>query len=157
MDEEMRKPLPHGPSAVSRRINQAVSWLASLGLTPSDTVTIEVRGRRSGQLRSCVVTWVEHAGARYVVSLAGESDWVRNARAAAGRVVIRHRGRRPATLREVALADRAPVLKAYMGKRAFTRSPEQSARLYFGLPPGAPLEDIEAIAWRYPVFEIAYD
>lgn len=44
-----------------------------------------------------------------------------------------------------------------MGTRAFTRSPEQSARLYPGLPPGAPIEDIEAIAWRYPLFEITYD
>jgi len=74
-----------GPSFVSRQINRVVSWLATMGLTPSDTVTVEARGRRSGKPRSSVVTWVEHGGARYIVSLAGESDWVRNVRAAGGR------------------------------------------------------------------------
>jgi hypothetical protein len=43
--------------------------LVSLGLTPSrwpgsacGTVILEVKGRRSGGLRSLLVTWVEHDG-----------------------------------------------------------------------------------------------
>jgi len=61
------------------------------------------------------------------------------------------------TLTDVPQSGRAPLLKAYMSKRAFSRSPEQSARLYFGLAPDAAMGEIEAIAGRYPVFRVEYD
>ncbi len=51
-------------------------------------------------------------GDHYVVSLAGESDWVRNVGAAGGQVVIGGRHRRAATLAEVAPRQRAPVIRA---------------------------------------------
>ncbi len=75
------------PIKLTQMINRFVSWLASLGLTSSDTVTLEVKGRRSGVVRSNPVTWVEHEGERYLVSPRGESEWVRNVRAAGGLVV----------------------------------------------------------------------
>jgi deazaflavin-dependent oxidoreductase (nitroreductase family) len=57
-------------------------------------VTLEVRGRRSGRPRSNMVTWVEHEGDRYFVSMLGEgSEWVRNLRAAGG-ATITVRGRK---------------------------------------------------------------
>ncbi len=56
------------PTTFDRAINRLMSWLASIGLTPSKTVTLEVKGRRSGQVRSTVVNWVEHEGERYFVS-----------------------------------------------------------------------------------------
>ncbi len=59
-------PFYNKPTKVTQTINGLLSWRASLGLTPSDTVTVEVRGRRSGQMRSNVVTWVEHDGPGYL-------------------------------------------------------------------------------------------
>src|SRR3712207_8118606 len=41
-----------------------------------------------------------HDGRDYLVSLTGESEWVRNARAAGGRVVLARRGRRRAVDRK---------------------------------------------------------
>ena len=91
----------HRPAGLTKLLNRAMGQLASLGLTPSDTVTLEVKGRRTGAVRSTVVTWVEHEGTRYLVSPRGESEWVRNVRAAGGEAAIRRRGRRGVRLEEV--------------------------------------------------------
>src|SRR5262245_19412986 len=76
------------PHWLRRQVNRAAAVLAGLGLTPDNTVRLEVRGRRTGRMRSFTVTTAEWRGDRYLVSLAGESDWVRNLRAADGRAVI---------------------------------------------------------------------
>ncbi len=86
------------PTKVTQAFNRFVGWLASRGLMPSDTITLEVKGRRSGKIRSNVVTWVEQDEERYLVSPRGESEWVRNVRAAGGEAVIRRRGRQTVRL-----------------------------------------------------------
>ncbi len=137
------------PTALTQMMNRVMSWLASLGLTPSDTVTLEVKGRRSGQVRSNVVTWVEREGERYLVSPRGESEWVRNVRAAGGEAFVCHRGRRKVQLEEVAVDQRAPIIQAYLKKTAM------ATRQHFGVDPKAGLEEFEGIAARHPVFRIA--
>src|SRR3990170_1188404 len=106
------------PAALTQMMNGALGWLASLGLTPSRMITLEVKGRRSGQPRSTVVNAVEYGGTRYLVSPRGEAEWVRNVRAAGGEAMIRHRGRRSVRLEEVPAEQRAPIFKAYLGKTA---------------------------------------
>ena len=136
------------PLKFSRWMNRALSWLAALGLTPSDTVTLEVRGRRSGKVRANIVTWVEVDGQRYLVSPRGEAEWVRNARAAGGEAAIRHRGRRQVRLEELPAAQRAPILQPYLKKTAI------ATRQHFGLAPDAELAEFTRIAARHPVFRI---
>jgi deazaflavin-dependent oxidoreductase (nitroreductase family) len=138
----------HRPTTLTQLLNRAMGWLASLGLTPSDTVTLEVKGRRSGAVRSTVVTWVEHEGTRYLVSPRGESEWVRNVRAASGEGAIRRRDRRGVRLEEVPAEQRAPIIKAYLGKTAM------ATRQHFGVDPKAELSAFEAIAGRHPVFRV---
>jgi deazaflavin-dependent oxidoreductase (nitroreductase family) len=133
---------------LTRIMNRFVSGLASLGLTPSDTVTLEVKGRRSGVVRSNPVTWVEHEGERYLVSPRGESEWVCNLRAAAGEAVIRHRGRQRVRLEELPAEQRAPTIRAYLQKTA------RATRQHFGVDPKAELDAFEGIAARHPVFRI---
>jgi glyoxylase-like metal-dependent hydrolase (beta-lactamase superfamily II) len=133
----------------------ALTWL---GLSPRGVVTLEVPGRRSGVIRRTNLLLTEHDGERYLVALAGESEWVRNARATGGRVVLgRRRQRRPATLVEVPAKDRAPVIRAYMlrwerrpGSTAVTRE----ARDYFGVGADLTLAEIGSVADRYPVFRV---
>jgi hypothetical protein len=60
---------------------------------------------------------VEHQGQRFIVSLGGESEWVRNVRAAAGKAILRRGKRTPVCL--VPPAERPPVLLAYASHRAF--------------------------------------
>jgi hypothetical protein len=55
---------------------------------------------------------------------------------------------------EVPVGERAPVLKAYLSKRAYSKSPEFEAREFFGVPPNATLDQLAQIADRYPVFRI---
>jgi deazaflavin-dependent oxidoreductase (nitroreductase family) len=142
------------PSKIVQTINRLVSWLAARGLTPADTVTLEVRGRRSGRLRPVVLTWVECAGDRYLVSLGGEAEWVRNVRAAGGQGTIHHRRRERVRLAEVPPEQRAPILKAYLSKRALSKTPAMSARQYFGMAPDPPVEALARVAAHYPVFRI---
>ena len=143
---------PPRPSVA--RVNRLVARLAALGLTPRDTIALEVRGRRTGKLRRTALVWAEHGGYRYLVSLAGESVWVRNVRAADYEVAIRRRRAKRVRLEEVPVIRRAPIIKAYLSKRAYSKSPEYEAREFFGVSPDATLEQLSEIADRYPVFQI---
>jgi len=91
----------HKPSAFVKLMNGFVGFLASNGLMPRDTVTLEVKGRRSGQVRSTAVTWVEHEGQRYLVAPRGTTEWARNVRAAGGQAAIRRRKRENVKLEEI--------------------------------------------------------
>ena len=136
------------PTRLTRTMNRFVGWLASRGLMPSDTITLEVKGRRSGMIRSSVVTWVEQGEGRYLVSPRGETEWVRNVRAAGGEAAVRHRGRQTVRLEEVPAEERAPIIKAYLTKTA------KATRQHFGVDPKAEIKEFEAIAARHPVFRI---
>ena len=134
------------PSKLVQMMNSAVSWLATLGLMPSDTVTIEVKGRRSGKIRSNAVTWVEHDGKRYLVSPRGESEWVRNVRAAGGHATIRRRGRQQVRLEEIDEELRAPILQLYLKKTA------SATKQHFDVAPDTDVEAFAGAAAKHPVF-----
>ncbi|HET7474395.1 MAG TPA: MBL fold metallo-hydrolase, partial [Dermatophilaceae bacterium] len=76
------------PPAVYRHLQWLGPILTRLGVSPAYVVTLEVPGRRSGVVRRTNLVQVTHRGERYLVALAGESEWVRNVRAARGRVVL---------------------------------------------------------------------
>ncbi|TMD51792.1 MAG: nitroreductase family deazaflavin-dependent oxidoreductase [Chloroflexi bacterium] len=61
--------------------------LLAVGVPMGPDVLITVRGRRSGLPRTTPVTLCEFAGRRGVISPFGETDWVRNLRAA-GRATV---------------------------------------------------------------------
>jgi hypothetical protein len=142
------------PRRTIARVNRMVARLAVLGLTPKNTVALEVPGRTSGRLRRTSLVVAEHAGSRYLVSLAGESQWVRNVRANNSRASLRRLRSRPVRLVELPAQERPPVLTAYLSKRAYSKSPQFEAREFFGISPNASLEDLAEIAGRYPVFRI---
>ena len=113
---------------------KAIPWFTSLGIT-SRTVTLEVRGRKTGRLIQVSLARTDCGDNQYFVSLAGEVDWVKNVRASAGKAVMISRRRIPIQLQEIPLEERAPVLLAYVQKRAFTHSGAQASRHFFGLGP----------------------
>lgn len=136
------------------RVNRLVARLAALGLTPTNTVALEVPGRQSGRLRRTSLVVAEHGSSRYLVSLAGESEWVRNVRANDYRASLRRLRSRPIRLVELPVRERPAVLKAYLSKRAYSRSSEFEAREFFGVSPNASLDELAEVAERYPVFRI---
>ena len=148
------------PPDLYRWLNHRLGPAAtSLGLGPRDVITLEVPGRRSGVIRRTIMVRAVCNGRHYVVALAGESQWVRNVRAAGGQVVIGRRQRRAARLVEVPPQQRAPVIRAYLlrwGRRARSRAVASEARNYFGVSADASLAEIQGVAEHYPVFRIEY-
>lgn len=83
--------------------------------------TLVVAGRTSGKDQVLPVIPVEIDGARYIVSTRGESDWVKNLRAAGGRGEIR-RGMfsGPFSAIEVPVEGRGQIIAAYREKAGKT-------------------------------------
>lgn len=149
------------PAAYYRRINTPLGvLLSSIGLAPRDAVTVEVRGRTSGKLRRTPVLRTRCRGDDYLVSLAGESQWVRNVRAADGRAVIRRGTAHPVHLVEVAAEERPEVISAYLRRgvqRSGSKAAAQQARYYFGVNSDPTPAEIQQAAQYYPVFRIVGD
>jgi len=136
------------PNWLARVMNRAGAVVASLGITASRMVTLEVTGRNSGRIFSLPVVIAVVGGERYLVSMLGENvQWVENVRAAGGRAVLRSGKREEIRLEEVPAAKRAPILKAYLH-----RAP--GARPHVPVSKDAPLAEFEKIAPAFPVFRI---
>jgi len=123
-------------------------------------VTLEVRGRTSGKLRRTPVLRTRCRGDDYLVSLADESQWVRNVRAADGRAVIRRRKAHPVHLMEVPAEERPEVISAYLRcgvDRSGSKAAAKQARYYFGMNPDPTPAEIQQAAQYYPVFRIVHD
>ena len=135
------------PTRLARAISRIDGWLAAAGLPPRSMVALEVTGRSSGRTRTTVLAMPQHGGERYLVSMLGnDSGWVKNVRANSD-AVLRHGRRQNVRLVEVAVSERAPVLKEYVRIAL-------SGRKHFPVAPGAPLTEFDAIADRYPVFRV---
>ena len=136
------------PSLTERIFNRCFAVAIGFGVGLAHNYVLEVRGRKSGRVYSAPVDLLEVEGRRYLVAPRGETNWVRNARAA-GRVTLR-KGRAGAecAVREVGLAQRPALLKAYLDRFALT------VQRYFPVPRESPASDFAPIAERYPVFEL---
>ena len=148
------------PAPWYRLLNKVGVFLTSAGLGPRDAVTLTVAGRTTGKSRRLPILKTAVAGDDYLVSLAGESEWVRNVRHAAGRATIRRGRKRRAVLEEVAIEDRADIVIAYLEaarERSSAASYTKQAKFYFGLEPEFTIDDVAAIAELYPVFRINYE
>ena len=125
-------------------------WVAvsNRGAGPDWMVSLETVGHRTGRPSSIPLVLADWAGERYAVSMFGErSPWVHNVRAANGRAVLRHGARSEVRLVEVPAAERAPILKAYLGRAA-------GGRPHIPVDKDAPLVEFESIAADFPVFRV---
>src|SRR5215471_18275845 len=91
------------PSLWTKLFNRVPMLLARLGVGVLGIRTLAVRGRSSGEWRTVPVNLLERAGVRYLVAPRGETQWVRNLRAAGGGEL--RLGRRHEAFRAVELAD----------------------------------------------------
>ena len=136
------------PNRLAMLLNRGSAAIHSLGIAPNYLVTLEVPGRRSGRMITLPLVMVVVAGERYLVSMLGpDVGWVRNVRAAGGNVTLRHGRREEVHLEEVAVNERAPLLKAYL-----ERAP--GARPHIPIPKDAPLTDFARLAPQLPVFRV---
>lgn len=130
------------------RFGQMTGLVALLESERRAIAVLEVRGRRSGRRRLTPVVIATIEGVPYLVSMLGpRSDWVRNVDAAGGEAVLWERRRRAVRLVAVPPAQRAPILRTYVGVAT-------SGRHHFPLAAKAPLEAFQGIAGHYPVYRV---
>jgi hypothetical protein len=135
-------------NAAARRFSRLWAAVFGWGLMPRRWVTLEVPGRRSGRLTRFPLGMARYQDGWYLVPMLGQrSNWVQNARAAHGQVIVRHRRAQPCQLVELPAAQRAPVIKCYLQQ-------VPGARPHIPVDRAAPVADFEAIAPRYPVFRV---
>jgi deazaflavin-dependent oxidoreductase (nitroreductase family) len=97
------------PPAFTRRVSNPLA----MRLNAHGGVTLTVVGRRTGKPRRVPVIPVEVGGSRYLVAPFGESEWVRNLRAA-GKGELSRKGRTEAfDAVEVPVGQRGPVIARY--------------------------------------------
>ena len=129
--------------------NRGVRGLTRLGVSVWGSRELRVVGRRSGAVRATVVNLLDHDGARYLVAPRGETQWVRNLRAAGtGELRV---GRRVETFTfdELADADKPEVLRTYLRRWKW-----EVGQFFQGVGPDASDAELLAIAPGYPVFRI---
>jgi hypothetical protein len=136
------------PSAAERVFGRVLVFLVRIGIVRGHFAVLEVRGRSSGRTIALPVDPVEIAGRHYLVSARGNTNWVRNTRAAGEIALVRAWRRRHYAVRELPAAERPPVLKAYLDRFA------TEVQRFFPVPKGSPVEAFAAVAADYPVFEL---
>ena len=136
------------PNRVARVLDRGSAMICALGVAPDYMVTLEVPGRRTGRIVHLPLVMVVVDGKRYLVSMLGEDvNWVRNVKAADGRVTLRHGRSEDVRLEEVAPEHRAPVLKDYL-----RRAPRAGAHI--PVEKDASLAEFERVSPRFPVFRV---
>ena len=135
------------PGWIAKILNRMWANAASKNVMDNGLVALEVIGRKSGRVVSFPLVMVNVDGERYLASMLGESQWVRNVRAANGKAVLRRGGRENVQLEEIPADQRAPILKAYLNAAP-------GARPHVPVDKDAPLAEFEKIAAEFPVFRL---
>ena len=141
------------PGWFTRRVfNRAVAGFTRLGVSVWGSRVLQVRGRRSGELRETPVNLLVVDGRRYLVAPRGHTQWVRNLRAADGAGALRLGRRVEAFRAEEVLDDRAKVavLRPYL-----QRWKAEVGAFFEGVGPDSSDDELAAIAPRHPVFLLA--
>ena len=131
-------------------LNRLMVGVTRLGVSVRGSQVLEHRGRTTGELHHTPVNPLTIDGTEYLVAPRGETQWVRNVRHAGGHMVlIRGRRRRHCTAVEVPVAERTPVLRAYLGKWKF-----ETGMFFDDVTADSTDEEWAAVAERHPVFEL---
>ena len=125
-----------------------LNLLMRLGISAWGSRVLEHRGRRSGTPHHTPVNLLTVDEKDYLVAARGETEWVRNVRAADGDLTLilgRHRQSRTAT--EVPMEARAEILRAYLRRWKF-----EVGMFFEGVGPDSTDAEFASIAERHPVF-----
>jgi hypothetical protein len=133
---------------MARFLNQCSATIYGLGVAPNYLVTMEVPSRRSGRQIHLPLVMLAVGGQRYLVSMLGaNAGWVQNAQAVQGNVMLHHGQHEAVHLEEVAINQRAPLLKAYL-------QIAPGARTHIPIDKDAPIAAFEPVAGQFPVYRV---
>src|SRR5215211_1844249 len=130
-------------------LNRSVAWLTRRGISIAGSRVLEVRGRKTGEWRRTPVNLMPFDGSQYLVAPRGHTQWVRNLRASGeGRLRVGRRAQN-FTAEEVADADKAPLLRAYLERWKW-----ESGTFFEGVGPDSSNEELLRIAPDHPAFRV---
>jgi deazaflavin-dependent oxidoreductase (nitroreductase family) len=145
------------PSRAPRLIpffNPLATRLLRRGRFMGPNTLLTVRGRKSGEMRTTPVALVELDGRRWIIGTFGDTNWVRNLRAAAEGIITQGKRRETVAARELS-QDEAAAFFATTVKSYVTSMPMGMGRVLLGLlGAGDVLEDPAGAATHRPVFEL---
>ncbi len=137
------------PNKTARAANEVFRRLAEVGISVAGTRALRVRGRKSGEVRGVVINLMTVDGRDFVVSPRGNTQWVRNARAA-GEVELGPRWRsRRLKVSEVPDDAKSDLLKRYLDRWYWEVKGHVG-----GLTPDSTDEQIRAAAPSIPIIEL---
>ena len=130
--------------------NRAVAFSTRCGISVWGSRTLMVKGRTTGIARTTPVNLLTLDGEQYLVAPRGETQWVRNLRAADGIGVLLLGKKATAFIAtELTDAEKPPVLRAYL-----TRWKAEVGVFFDGVSAKSPESELERIAPRHPVFKL---
>jgi deazaflavin-dependent oxidoreductase (nitroreductase family) len=128
--------------------NPTIAGLTRMGVSVWGSRVLRVKGRKSGEIRTVPVNLLTLDGTRYLVAPRGETQWVRNLRAAGGNGELAL-GKKIEAFHatEIADADKEAILRAYL-----KRWKAEVGVFFDGVDAKSPKEEVERIAPLHPVF-----
>lgn len=127
-----------------------LNLLMRAGISVWGSRVLEHEGRRSGKPHHTPVNLLTLGDQQYLVAARGETEWVRNVRAAHGKLVlILGRRRQSYVATEVPVAERSEILRTYLRRWKF-----EIGMFFEGVGPDSTDAEFEAIAARHPVFAV---
>lgn len=136
--------------ATRHLLNPVVSRLTAMGVSLWGSRILEVPGRRSGQHQQVPVNLLVLDGNQYLVSARGTGHWVRNVRAAGGRLdLLLGRTRQHWIATELTDDQKPPVLRAYL-----RRWRAEVGVFFDGVSAGSSDAELQAAGPAHPVFQL---
>jgi deazaflavin-dependent oxidoreductase (nitroreductase family) len=133
-------------------MNPLIKGVHTLGISLAGSQTLAVRGRKSGEMRTNPVNPFELEGTTYLLAPRGNTQWVRNLRAANGEGELR-KGRKVRRFHatEVPDSEKLPLFRLYMDRWAW------EVKGFMGIESDAPDEEVERVLPDHPAFALSFD
>jgi deazaflavin-dependent oxidoreductase (nitroreductase family) len=137
------------PTKSTAMFNAMVARLTRMGISVYGSRVLYVRGRKSGEWRSTPVNPLSLDGQRYLISPRGQTQWVRNMRAAGGGELRVGRRVERFTVTELPDEVKPPLLREYLRRWKF-----EVGMFFENVTPDSPDSRLLEIAPGFPVFQI---
>jgi deazaflavin-dependent oxidoreductase (nitroreductase family) len=132
-------------------VNPLVKGIHRLGIGVQGSETLAIRGRKSGEVRTNPVNPFELDGKTYLLSPRGNTQWVRNLRAAGEGELRSGRKVRHFRATEVPDSEKLPLMRLYMDKWAW------EVKGFMGIEADAPDDEVERVLPDHPAFSLDFD
>lgn len=139
------------PSFVEK-LNPLVQRMMGIGVPMGPNGLITIRGRKSGELRTTPVAFVEIGGRTWVQSPFGDVNWVRNLRTAGEATITFGKRRSEVRAVELSIGEKVDFYREVLGP--YIRRMRGGTLLARMLGMSEALDDPKAAAERHPVFEL---